>query len=360
VDNSNYNSAARAISRRSVLFSAIALCRANAQDTTFSTDVKVVNVLAMVRNKQGQIVQNLNKDDFTLAEDGRPQTIRYFSKETDLPLTLGLLIDTSMSQRRVLGQERTASYRFLNQVLREDKDMAFVIHFDREVELLQDLTSSRKKLEAGLTGLETPPMQRRGGGGGGGGHPGGGGGRYPGSRGGRRGGGTMLYDAVLLASDELMKKQHGRKALIILSDGVDTGSKTSLTSAIASAQRADTLVYSILFADEEGYGGGGGFGGGGRGMGRRGRYPGGRYPQNRPDGKKILQQISKETGGGFFEVSKKRPIEQIYSRLEEELRNQYSLGYTPEKAGAEFRKITLAVKQKGLIVQARDGYYAER
>jgi VWFA-related protein len=359
VDDSNHNSAARAISRRSVLFSAIPLFRANAQDTTFSTDVKVVNVLATVRNKQGQIVQNLNKDDFTLAEEGRPQTIRYFSKETDLPLTLGLLIDTSMSQRRVLGQERTASYRFLDQVLREDKDMAFVIHFDWQVELLQDLTSSRKKLEAALTGLETPPVQRRGGGGGGGGYPGGGGGGYPGSRGGRRGGGTMLYDAVLLASDELMKKQHGRKALIILSDGVDVGSKTSVTSAIASAQRADTLVYSILFADEEAYGRQGGFGGRG-GMGRRGRYPSGRYPQNRPDGKKILQQISKETGGGFFEVSKKQPIEQIYSRLQEELRNQYSLGYTPEKAGPEFRKISLAVKKKGLIVQARDGYYAER
>jgi VWFA-related protein len=170
----------------------------------------------------------------------------------------------------------------------------------------------------------------------------------------------MLYDAVLLASDELMKKQHGRKALIILSDGVDTGSKTSLTSAIASAQRADTLVYSILFADEEGYGRGGGFGGGGRGMGRRGGYPGGRYPQNRPDGKKILRQISKETGGGFFEVSKKQPIEQIYSRIQEELRNQYSLGYTSDKADPGFRKITLAVKQKGLVVQARDGYYAER
>jgi len=328
------------------------------QDTTFSTDVKVVNVLATVRNKQGQIVQNLTKDDFTLEEDGQPQAIRYFSRETDLPLTLGLLIDTSMSQRRVLGQERTASYRFLDQVLREDKDMAFVIHFDREVELLEDLTSSRKKLESALTSLDTPQPQQRGGGGGGG-YPGSrGGGGYPGSRGGRRGGGTMLYDAVLLSSDEIMKKQHGRKAVIVLSDGVDTGSKTSLTSAIESAQRADTLVYSILFADEQGYGQQSGFGGGGRGMGRRGGYPGGRYPQNRPDGKKILQQISKETGGSFFEVSKKLPIEQIYSRLEEELRNQYSLGYTPHKTDAGFRRISLTVKQKGLIVQARDGYYA--
>ena len=258
------------VSRRDILFSAVGFLGAAKrlrgwQDTTFSIDVKVVNVLATVRNKQGQIVQNLTKDDFTLEEDSHPQTIRYFSRETDLPLTLGLLIDTSMSQRRVLGPERTASYRFLDQVLREDKDMAFVIHFDREVELLEDLTSSRKKLESAPTSLEAPTPQQRGGWGG-----------YPGSRGGRRGG-TMLYDAVLLASDEIMKKQHGRKAVIILSDGVDTGSKVSLTSAIESAQRADTLVYSILFADEQGYGQrGGGFGGGG--MGRRG---GGYPPRSR-------------------------------------------------------------------------------
>jgi VWFA-related protein len=349
------NHDAGSVSRRDILSSAIGFLGAvkrlrGWQDTTFSADVKVVNVLATVRDKKGQIVQNLTKDDFTLEEDGRPQTIRYFSRETDLPLTLGLLIDTSMSQRRVLGQERTASYRFLDQVLREDKDKAFVIHFDREVELLEDLTSSRKKLEAALTSLDTPEPQQRGGGGG----------RYPG--GGRRGGGTMLYDAVLLASDEVMKKQHGRKALIVLSDGVDTGSKVSLTSAIESAQRADVLVYSILFADEQGYGQGrGGFGGGGMGRRGGGGYPPrSRYPQNRPDGKKILQQISKETGGSFFEVSKKLPVEQIYSRLEEELRNQYSLGYTPENPSQGFRKISMTVKQKGLLVQARDGYYAGR
>jgi VWFA-related protein len=155
------------VPRRRFLLSALFLCpqvrllRA-AQDTTFSTDVKVVNVLATVRDKHGQIIANLNKDDFTLEEDGRLQAIRYFSRETNLPLTLGLLIDTSMSQRRVLGQERAASYRFLDQVLREDKDKAFVIHFDREVELLEDLTSSRKKLEAALTSLETPQPQRGG------------------------------------------------------------------------------------------------------------------------------------------------------------------------------------------------------
>ncbi|HEX4606104.1 MAG TPA: VWA domain-containing protein [Candidatus Angelobacter sp.] len=174
------------------------------------------------------------------------------------------------------------------------------------------------------------------------------------------GGGTLLYDAAYLASDELMKKQQGRKALIILSDGVDRGSKLNLDAAIESAQKADTVVYAILFTDDEhehsAFGGRGGFGGG---MGRRG---GGRgYPQEeRPDGKKVLERISKQTGGRMFEVAKKHPIEKIYESIAEELRNQYNLGYTPEPADAEgsFHKISLKTKNKDLAVQARDGYYA--
>ena len=326
------------------------------QDPRFSTDVRVVSVFASVHDKHGKVVANLQKEDFNLEEEGRPQTIRYFSRETDLPLTLGLLVDTSMSQRRVLGEERTASYRFFDRVLREDKDQAFVIHFDREIELLQDLTPSRKKLDAALGQVELSEQSRPQFSGGGGG---GGGGQGRGGRG-HRGGGTTLYDAVLLASDEVMKKQTGRKALVVLSDGVDTGSKVPISQAIESAQRADTLVYSILFADPGGYRGGpGGFGGyGGRGMGRRG---GGmpRSQQERPDGKKVLQQISRETGGGFFEVSKKLPIDQIYDQIQEELRSQYSLGFTPDdaNAGGAFRKISVTTKQKDLVVRAREGYY---
>ena len=190
-----------------------------------------------------------------------------------------------------------------------------------------------------------------------GGSPGG----WPGSR--RNGGGgavagTLLYDAVFLASDELMKKQAGRKALIILSDGVDTGSKLSLQAAVESAQRADTIVYSILFSDEDSYNQGfGGWGGRGR-HGGRGRFP---VPEH-ADGKKILEQISKQSGGRLFEVSKKQSVEQIYSQIIEELRNQYNLGYTPERAqaGSGYHKIHLAIGQKELTVQAREGYYAER
>ncbi len=326
-----------------------------------STEVKLVTVYAAVRDKHGKIIPNLNQSDFALQEDARPQTIKYFKRESDLPLTLGLLVDTSLSQRRVLDQEKSASYSFFDHILREDKDKAFLIHFDREVELLQDLTASREKLRAGLEQLDTPSFSNTSGGGGSGGGAGGSG-RGHGHGGG--GGGTLLYDSIYLASNELMKKQQGRKALIILTDGVDHGSKESLNTAIASAQRADTSVYSILFSDEDAYGSGGrgGYGGhGGYGGGGMGRGGGGHYPQqDRPDGKKVLERISKETGGQLFEVKKKLSIEEIYAQIEEELRNQYSLAYTPDRPGddATYHLIHVTVNQKDLIVQAREGYYS--
>ncbi|MBZ5529983.1 MAG: VWA domain-containing protein [Acidobacteriia bacterium] len=333
---------------------------------SFSVQVKVVNVPATVRDKHGKIVSDLTKDDFVLEEDGRPQVIHYFSRESDLPLTLGLLVDTSFSQRRVLEKERSASYTFLDRMVHQEKDAAFIIHFDHEVELLQDLTNSHQKLQVALNSLQVgrPSDSSSSSGGSGGGPPSG----YPGGRGGgtRRvsfGHGTLLYDAVYLASDELMKKQQGRKAVIILSDGVDRGSKVSLGSAIEAAQRSDTIVYSILYKDDEDYGNRDrGFGGG---MGRRGPYGGGggrrRYPQEeRPDGKKILERISKETGGRLFEVSGRHPVDKIFSQIEEELRGQYSLGYTSDRAElAGYHKIHLQVKQKDMTVQSRDGYYAD-
>jgi VWFA-related protein len=342
-------------SRRSFLaLAAAGLIKAQdaAKDASFSTDVKLVNILATIREKgaSGKIVNDLTKDDFDLTEDSHPQVIKYFSRETDLPLTLGLLVDTSQSQRRVLGEEKSASYRFIERILREDKDQTFLIHFDSDAELLQDLTPSRQKLEKAMDQVNMSQ------GGGGAGYGGGNGGGYGGSRGRRGGGGTVLYDSILLASNEIMRNQQGRKALVLLTDGDDNGSKVPLSQAIEAAQRADTLVYSIYFTGEEQVVFNPGFGGGGR---RRG---GGGYPpqqQQRHDGKKILEQISRETGGAFFEVSKKTPIDQIYARIEEELRNQYSIGYTSDSrdTGYGFRKITLSVKRKNLIVQTREGYY---
>jgi VWFA-related protein len=333
-----------------------------------NVEVKVVSVLATVRDKKGAIVSNLGKDDFELQEDGHPETITYFSRETDLPLSLGLLVDTSLSQRRVLDQERTASRSFIDNMLRVDKDKAFVLHFDREVELLQDLTNSRQKLESALDLLGAPQLVRSGGGGNGGNGGSGGGAGGPDDTGGggshqRYSGGTALYDAIFLASDEVVKKQQGRKALIVLSDGVDHGSKETLVDAISTAQRADTIVYSILFADEQPSNPFGGFGGPGMGGHHGGMGGGGsRYPrEEHVDGKKILDRISRETGGRMFEVTKKEPIDQIFMTISEELRNQYSLGYTPgPDVTSGYHKIHLAVKQKDMTVQARDGYYADR
>jgi VWFA-related protein len=347
-----------------------------------TSQVKAVTLYATVRDKKGKIVSTLNKDDFTLADENAPQTISYFARESDLPLTLGPLVDTSLSQRYVIGQERDASYTFLEHMLRPDKDKAFLIHFDREVELLQDLTSSRDKLKHAVGLLQISGRDDSSSNGGGDPNDNGdnrnGGGRD------RNFGGTHLYDAVFLASNEIMKKQQGRKALIVLSDGVDRGSKEILEDAIESAQRADTAVYSILFASPEeeehagaghhggmggprigmggpfpypgGPGGGGGYPGGGGGGGQR------RAPQvNREDGKKVLQRLSTETGGRFFEVSKKVSIEQIYAEIEEELRNQYSFGYTPTPADSSgrFHKIQLTMKDKDLTVVTRQGYYAQ-
>jgi VWFA-related protein len=327
-----------------------------------AVEVKTVSVLATVRDKHGKIVSNLTKDDFQLDEDSRPQTINYFAHESDLPLRLGLLVDTSLSQRKVLDQERSASYSFLDKLLRQDKDLAFVIHFDREVELLQDFTPSRPQLQAALQKLSTPQFDGAGGSNGGGGGSGNGGGGGGGRGRGSHGRGTLLYDAIFLGSDELMSKQQGRKALIILSDGVDHGSRETMAEAIATAQRADTIIYSILFADEdENYSRPGGFGMGGHGGGMGGGRGGGRYPQQeqRPDGKKILEQISKETGGRMFKVTKKETVDAIYAEIEEDLRNQYSLAYTPDKGNTVgYHKIHLVVgKQKDLVIQARDGYY---
>src|SRR6201993_4265453 len=164
----------------------------SSQQAPITVNVAAVNLLATVRDKHGNLVRNLSKDDFSLEQDAKPQTITYFAKESDLPLTLGLLVDTSLSQRRVLDQERTASRSFLDHVLREDKDKAFLIHFDHEVELLQDLTSSRQKLQAAIDQIHTPQFSQTSSNGGSGGS-GGGNGHGRGSRG-HGHGGTLLYD----------------------------------------------------------------------------------------------------------------------------------------------------------------------
>lgn len=312
---------ARVISRRRFAVEAAALTGATlrAQDSaTFSTSVKVVNVLATVRTKKGEIIRDLGQDDFSIAENGRPQSIRYFAKESDLPLTLGLMVDTSMSQRRVLDAERQASFRFLEQVLRDGKDQVFIMQFDISIQLRQALTSSFSKLNDALSYVDLPDRQTL-------------------SVGANRG--TALYDSIVQASREIMQNQRNRKALILMTDGVDVGSEATLTDAIDAAQRSDTIVYSILFSDPGAYG----------------FFEG-------VDGSKPLRRISQDTGGGFFEVTKKRSIDQIFSLIENDLRSQYSMGYVSDVPVriSEFRNIQLTAHRKDLVIQARDRYWAQR
>jgi VWFA-related protein len=317
----------RAWSRRRLLLCSAALFfthfAARGQDAVFTAEVKVVNLFATVRDRSGKLIRDLGRDDFSLTENGRPQSIRYFSRESDLPLILGLMIDTSMSQQRVLDVERGACAQFLDQVLRETKDKVFIMQFDMGVFLRQDLTSSRKNLDDTLPFVDTPSRRELEA---------------------QSGGGTLLYAAVEKASREIMARQSGRKALIVLSDGVDNGSEASLAEAIEAAQRADAAVYSILFSDTGFYG-----------VPVLGRLSG-------ADGRGVLMRMSRETGGTFFEVSKKHPIDQAFGQLEEELRSQYSLGYVSDApiVASEFRKVHLAVSGKGLVVEAPERYWARR
>jgi VWFA-related protein len=332
-----------------LIVSATPSVQSQSQNPTGSTgQAEVINLFVTVRDKHGKIAPNLTKDDFVLTQDDHPQTIQSVVREADLPLTIGLVFQTSMTQAGALDRERSASHDFLDQMLRENKDKAFIIHFDHEVELLQDLTSSRDKLFNALGLLQATRSDQSGGSNSGG----------PEEK--RHGHSNVLYDAIYLASNELMKTQHDRKVLIVMSDGVDRHSKETVGSAIESAQRTDTLVYTALSKDEQPESQGGfGFPGSGGGMGRHGG--GRRYPQETPaDGKKILEQISKETGGGFFEVSKKQPLDQIYGAVQEDLRHQYNLSYMPDKSGdwSGYHKILLTTKQKDLVVQARQGFYA--
>lgn len=307
----------RCFARLAALLFAVALLPAQ-QDTVFSTDVKVVNLLASVRTKDGAYVRDLSRDDFLLSEDGRPQNIRYFAAQSDLPFKLGLLVDTSASQEKVMEAERVAASEFFQDVLRLPDDRVFLMQFDMNISLKQEFTANVGKLADAMVFVDTPTERQYR--------------SYTGNA------GTLLYDAVVTASKDIMAGQRGRKALIVLTDGVDVGSEASLNGAIEAALKADTLIYSILFSDSGYY-----FGGG-------------------KDGRKVLARMSSETGGRLFEVSKKQPLDRVFGAIEEELRSQYSIGYVSDRPVdiSEFRKIHLVAKQKGLSVQTRERYWARR
>jgi VWFA-related protein len=344
-------------------------------NTTLKVQAREVLLPVVVEDKHGALVTNLTAKDFTLTEDGRPQVIKSFTSQSNLPFRLGLLVDTSHSVSSALDAERKAAGKFIDLMLPADPkagvqgDEAFLIHFDREVELLEDFTNSRDKLHHELDGMGPTSRERNNQGPETSGDDRGGNGGYGQHGGGRFGSGTQLYDAIYLASDELMRPKSGRKALIVFSDGADHGSKETLNDAIDAADRANLQVFTIYFKGEEERSNGGFPGNGGHhgGMGGGG-YPGGGgghrggNPKSEAgvDGKKIMQQIASRTGGQFFEAKKKDNLDDIYNQIAASLRQQYLLTYTPDKVDTdgEFHKIVLKTDKTDLNVITREGYYA--
>jgi VWFA-related protein len=299
------------------------------EEPTFRVEADLVNIYFNVKDKRGALIPNLTKEDFTLSEDGVKQNIKFFAAESNLPLTLGILIDTSGSQARVLPMEKELGASFLREVIRE-KDMAFLINFDVNVELLQDFTSSTDRLRRAL---QTARINT--GGATGSTIPGIGQGPIPIEH--VRS--TALYDAIYLASTEKLAREVGRKAIIVLTDGMDYGSKVSIREAIEAAQKADAICYVLLAADPPFYGAGGGGGG---------------Y-----FGEKEMKKLAEETGGRMIDVGDENTrMKEAFDQIANELRSQYSLGYTSSNAKRDgtFRKIE--IKTKAGRVQARRGYYA--
>jgi len=291
---------------------------------TLKVQVNVVQLFFNVKDKKGALIPNQTKDDFELFEDGKPQTIKYFTAESNLPLTLGILIDTSGSQMRVLEMEKEVGGAFLTDILRE-KDEAFVISFDVNVDLLQDFTSDVRRLKDALNKTKINAGH-------GGGIPGLGGGPVPTSN--PRG--TLLYDAVYLSAHDELAHEVGRKAMILLTDGEDQGSQLRIRDAIEAAQKSDSICYVLMIAD-------------------RGFYGGFGY-----SGDSEMKKLATETGGRVIEVGNKfDKLKEAFDQIAKELRSQYNVGYTPinNTQDGSFRKIELRSKQ-GYKVQTRSGYYA--
>lgn len=300
---------------------------AGGDTATLKVEVNLVNILFNVRDKKGGLVGNLTKDDFKIYEDGKEQDIKYFNRETDLPLTIGLLIDVSASQMNLIDIEKNAASQFFGTVLRK-QDLAFLISFGEDAELLQDYTNSPKLLRSGLNGLQVNS-----------GVGGIGPGPVPTVSQPR---GTVLYDAVYLAAADQLKGQVGRKVLVLITDGEDEGSRYKIQQAIEAAQKADAIIYGFWYVDRGFYL-------------QRGMVFGGSSDSS-------LRQMSEDTGGHVFHIDRKMTLQQAFDELQEEMRSQYAIGYTPtrpEKDGT-FRKIEIRTGNKDWKVQARKGYYAIR
>jgi VWFA-related protein len=292
---------------------------------TLKVSVNVVQLFFNVKDKKGALIPSLTKDDFEILEDGNPQTVKYFAAESNLPLTLGILIDSSGSQQRVLHMEKKVGGEFLNEILRP-QDLAFAISFDVNVNLLQDFTNSVDVLKTALNSAHIDIT----------------GGRTTGTPG--PGGtasvvlrGTLLYDAVYLASNDELTQQAGRKAMILLTDGEDQGSQMRITDAIEAAQKSGSIIYVLLCADRSFYG--------------SGEY----------SGKGKMIKLTQETGGRVIVVGNKSDkLKDAFNQIANELRNQYSIGYTPTNSALDgtLRKVEIHAKNKDYRIQARTAYYA--
>ena len=284
------------------------------QATVFRKNVNLVNVSFTVKDKHDALIPNLSQDQFQVIEEGRPQEIKYFSAENNLPLTLGILIDTSESTQRMLPKEKIVAGDFLTQVL-TDRDLGFVISFDVHVDLLEDVTSDVHRLRKGLDRAAThKPLPRR----------------ISGDNPRVLPKATLLYDAVYLGANEVLSKQAGRKAMVILTDGLDQGSQLQLRDALKAAHQADVVCYVLLLFDPV-YG-------------------------NDMVG---MKQLTEQTGGRVISVSDPGKLGKAFAQISEELRSQYSIGYSPieNKHDGKFRHISIKSKD-GYKVQARKGYYA--
>lgn len=313
--------------RALALLLAPALMFAQDDQATIKVNVDVVNILFNVRDKKGGLVGNLDKDSFSIFEDGKQQEIKYFNRETDLPLTIGLLIDVSASQGNLIDIERDAASQFFGQVLRK-QDLAFLISFGSDADLLQDYTNSPKLLRAGLQDLHVNSNVS-------GLHPG----PVPTAD---QPKGTILYDAVYLAASDQLKGQVGRKVLVLITDGEDQGSHYKIRDAIDAAQRADAIVYGFYYVDRGFYVG-------------QGLVFGGVSDS-------ALRQMSEDTGGHVFHIDKKHPLQDAFRDLQDEMRSQYAIGYVPTNAvkDGSFRKIEIRTNNKDYKVQARKGYFASK
>ncbi|HVM93956.1 MAG TPA: VWA domain-containing protein [Terriglobales bacterium] len=305
----------------------------DSQDDTAATlkvNVDVVQLFFNVKDKHGALIPNLAKDNFELFEDGKQQNIKYFKAESDLPLTMGILIDSSGSQQRVLDMEKEVGASFLENIIRT-KDEAFVISFDVDITLLQDFTNSvsrlrhalnEAKINTGGVGCSSGPIGPQG--------------PIPCGSSGPRG--TALYDAVYLAAHDELSREVGRKAMVLLTDGEDQGSRLKIKDAIEAAQKADVICYVLLIAD------------------RTWAYGFGGY-----SGDSEMKKLTQETGGRVIEVGNKiEKLRKAFDDIAAELRSQYNLGYTPTNANLDggFRKVEIKSRQGDYKIQARSGYYA--